>query len=55
MLFLLIETKLDAYVVPVRSGRLYSLQRENNAVNVYATSKSSLRVKKGYFRSTDMF
>ena len=24
-------------------------------VNVYATSKSSLNVKKGYFRSTDMF
>jgi hypothetical protein len=26
----------------------------NNDVNVYATSKSSLSVKKGYFRSTDM-
>ena len=31
-------------------------KRENtNGVNVYATSKSSLSVKKGYFRSTDMF
>jgi hypothetical protein len=27
----------------------------NNDVNVYATSKSSLSVKKRYFRSKDMF
>jgi hypothetical protein len=30
MLFLLIETKLDAYVVPVRSGRLYPLERKDS-------------------------
>ena len=38
-------------------GRPCWIQRENNDVNVYATSKSSLSVKKkkGYFRSTDMF
>ena len=32
MLFLLIETKLDAYFVPVRSGRLYPLERKNNSI-----------------------